>query len=594
MTLHFISRMRPRDFVSALKMLLTVLYGSQTGVGEELAHFIGSFALANGVDRCNVAAIDDTPIDTWCALSPLVLVCSTTGQGDAPINMRNSWDALRALDAVSMQGCMYAVFGLGDSSYAKYNYIAKMLHNRLLQLGGVPLIHRGLGDDQDAFGPLESLLPWMLQLWSAIGLTVAIPPTECPVAAKFSVHRDGSEKMCTTSFPRRPNTRLLTVRQNTRITSSDHFQDVHHIEFERPVDFDFAPGESVAVFPENRRDVAESLLARCHVSPTTVVHISASESGLNWIAPICDVRMLAVDFLMSHYDLDACATRLFLQSMILYDSDDEERERLAELTKAEGYDDFLGYCYKERRTCLEVLQDFPHCTLPLSMLLSCMRQLKPRFFSISSSPSRDVATLSITVARVKFTTPYRRERQGICSSYLCDACPSSTVECLASPVAFSWIPLEDVSKTLILVGPGTGIAPIRSVVREIAHVWQGCIHIFCGCRHPEKDYLYGEEWSALAATNSHVKVHAAFSRYENKKTYVQHVIRTPEVAMLLRGSLSNAVIFVCGNSKRMPQDVEAALLAVMRDVVCDGDDALAQSWLKQKKHEGEYVTDTWS
>ena len=114
--------------------------------------------------------MDDLPCSQWSSLGcPVVIVCSTTGQGDMPLTMRNTWEMLRMSDAPDMEGLNYAVFGLGDSSYEKYNYAAKLLHNRLKQLGGEPLVNRGLGDDLDRAGYEEAMIPWMNELWEALG-----------------------------------------------------------------------------------------------------------------------------------------------------------------------------------------------------------------------------------------------------------------------------------------------------------------------------------------------------------------------------------------------------------------------------------------
>lgn len=148
---------------------LTILYGTQGGTSELLAYRLGRYALLGGAQRVRVLEADQVSVEQWTSLSPIVLVCSNANQGDAPLSIRNTWRTLLSSDAPFLDGLFFAVFGVGDSLYEKFNYMPKMLHNRLVLLHAVPLCYRGLGDESDPHGIEEALVPWVKELWTTLG-----------------------------------------------------------------------------------------------------------------------------------------------------------------------------------------------------------------------------------------------------------------------------------------------------------------------------------------------------------------------------------------------------------------------------------------
>lgn len=577
-------------------MNLNILFGSQTGVSEEVSDVIANYAVACGCSRCDVQPMDAVDVGAWESLSPLILVCSTTGQGDPPETMRASWDVLRMSDCCELPLLRYAVFGLGDSSYAKYNFMGKMLHNRLRQLGGEPLVHRGLGDEQDAGGIWEGLEAFLRNLVTALNLNnekyqsiSASPPI-----LKFRF------QMSTPSTPldmgmQRENTQTFTIQSTKRLTPEDHFQQINHIEFDRLGLKDYVCGDAVGIFPRSEKQVAVQVASYFGFSEDSTIRLTSAGSDTRIHFPraaFLDKDLLVVELLRVYCDLEGCVPRSFFHCMKHFTVDEEERERLDELSSSSKQADYLMYCYREKRGVLEVLSEFPHCRVPFEYFLSHVKPMRPRYYSLSSSPSAD-SLCSVTVALFQITTPYGRVRKGLCSRWLCNAKTGDTFEGFVCPSA-SRVPMSQPKMPLILVGPGTGIAPLRSIVREaVVRKWTGTVHLFTGCRSPTKDFLYQTEWEKT--TEIDLRVHTAFSRHAGKKTYVQHRIVEDGIRQDVgKALMDGATVVVCGSAQQMPRDVERALTSVAQFFVCDGSEEDAAKFIKNCKTEGRYIQDTWS
>ncbi|CUI15225.1 NADPH-cytochrome p450 reductase, putative [Bodo saltans] len=550
-------------------MNTNILFATETGLSQEVAETIASYLVACGLRKCCVRSMDTVSIDQWELLSPLVVVCSTTGQGDPPATMRASWEHLKMSDCPDLPNLQFAVFGLGDSTYPKYNYMGKMLHNRLRQLGGVSLVHRGLGDEQDAGGVWEGLEAFLKSLVVALRLSneqftsTALAP---PVLKFRSIIEDPSSFRAP-FIPYPIKTTTFTIASRKQLTSSDHFQNICHIEFER---FGF------------------------DTSTVVTLHSAEDDTGISFApAAFLSSKINLVELLVRFFDLESCASRSLFHCLKAFCNDDEERERLEELASTSVQTDYLAYCYREKRNALEVLSEFPHCAIPFDYFLSQLKPMRPRMYSLSSSPSADKLNCAITVAHLQFSTPYGRARSGLCSRWLCAAAAGDKFEGFVSQSP-SRLSLEK-AQPLILVGPGTGIAPMRSIIREAAALhWKAPIYLFVGCRAPGRDYLYESEWIELQKEIK-LTVVTAFSRFEGKKTYVQHRIVESGTAEALASLIADGgSILICGNSKQMPRDVERAFTSVVQHFICGGSESDAVRYVNECKRDGRYITDTWS
>ncbi|CAD2214933.1 Flavodoxin/FAD binding domain/Oxidoreductase NAD-binding domain containing protein, putative [Angomonas deanei] len=599
-------------------MSLVILYGTQTGNAEAVAFKVARLCIKRGMTSVQCFAADSTDITQWTEWKcPVLFIVSNANQGEAPDTFRRTW-AMLLQNRFDLSELSYAVFGLGDSTYRKFNYMGKMLHNRLQQLGANPLLTRGLGDESDPSGIYEVLLPWLWQLWGSLDLVPAdVEGAENPLEAPFFplyhvmqgddvppaqdvVHED--------RLPRTENVFPVRVTNTQQITAEDHFQVVRHVELARcdGEAFSYDVGDALGVYCPNREEQVLAMLELLHLNVETVVHVTLDTShGLHkWTCPSYVGHSMSVYTLLKWYvDLDAVTSQEFLWMMSdLVEGTDEDsveiRDRLRELSDPRRVEEYLQYSHREKRNVVEVLQDFRMIHPSLALLLTFATPLRPRLFSISSSSAFDgCQTAHLTVGQLKWNTPLKRPRCGLCSTYLCSRAIGDSVSC------FVWegtLATPETPSPLLCVATGTGIAPIRALLRSCAaspDVWgQTPISLFFGCRFPTKDYLYEGEWNTLKEKLPLLQVFPAFSRLTEKKIYVHHMLgqEAKLVANLLDSTAHKTIIYICGNAKQMPDDTLNVLHQIAEEVLCNGSSDEADAVMKHIAREGRMQMDTWS
>ena len=628
------------------------LYGSETGVSEEYCYLVASIAANNGVE-VTVLPIDEYPIELWgvagagdnTEVPPIVFFVSTAGQGDMPLTMHNTWARLRMSDAPLLSPlCRYAVFGLGDSTYSRYNYAAKMFHNRIQQLGAAPLVHRGLGDERDGKGIWQELGPWLeTSLWPALNITIAdtsllIPHNRFTIGAVSASAASDSQAA---SVGHRGGCWDFAVKTNKRLTAPEHFQHVSFVEFYRDSDVSegvdasdsedgagvphgrgfYQPGDCLALYPTNSAREVGRVLKLLNITDEAADELVTVTPNSSWglarqPARFFTDKPISIRELLTRFiDLEGTVSQTFLRMFALCaqaTGDVELVERMAELGTPRNCEDYNGFAYREKRTMSEVMEDFPSVSVPLDFFVSSAPLMRPRYYSISSSPTMDKDIIGITVARFDLKTPLGRERQGLCSRLLCSAeGDNTTIEgCfLRRPFAI------DERAPLILIGPGTGVAPLRGLIRErwalantVPHEEAGAAYaqppemvLFFGCRNRERDNLHGDEWVQFSPS---LHVFTAFSRdaANGQKEYVQHkMIDDSAAATRVFRLLTNttdecgggAVVIICGNAKHMPasvQDALARILAAGRGL--SKEDALVE--VNRMRARGRIIFETWS
>ncbi|XP_070106943.1 NADPH-dependent diflavin oxidoreductase 1 isoform X10 [Equus przewalskii] len=249
---------------------LLVLFGSQTGTAQDVSERLGREARRRRLG-CLVQALDSYPVVNLINEPLVIFVCATTGQGDPPDNMKNFWRFIfrKNLPSTSLCQMDFAVLGLGDSSYAKFNFVAKKLHRRLLQLGGSALLPMCLGDDQHELGPDAAIDPWLHDLWKKVldlhpvPLDLGIIPTGIPLPSKFTLQfleeapvTHSEEQHVARMDPQDPPSELhpflAPMVSNQRVTGPLHFQDVRLIEFDiTGSGLSFTAGDVVLIQPKN-------------------------------------------------------------------------------------------------------------------------------------------------------------------------------------------------------------------------------------------------------------------------------------------------------------------------------------------------------
>ncbi|KAK2144296.1 hypothetical protein LSH36_770g01014 [Paralvinella palmiformis] len=573
---------------------LLVLYGSQTGTAQDVAE-----TLARDGRRCHfntrVMDMDSYKLSEMIHEKVIVFVVSTTGQGDPPDNMKLFWRFIlrKNLPTDSLSAVKFAVLGLGDSSYQKFNFIGKKLHRRLLQLGGIALQDVGLADDQHEMGPDTVIDPWSTSLWNVLMSFYPLPPDlkiidknvkPSPRYTVKSVKSDGTpvdrQTAVTTSEPPSETqpfyARLLL---NDRVTSPDHWQDVRLLKFDiSGANIRYNPGDVVMIPPENMKDTVNKFLELLELDPEQTCDLCENESGFE--LPSTLPRPFTLRHLVQNYlDINSIPRRSFFEFLAYFTDSDLEKEKLMEFCTADGL----------------VLVDFPHATanLPLEYLFDLIPGMKPRAYSIASSQKVHCDELHILMAVVKYKTKLYEPRRGVCTTWLASLSPLQGTYNVPLWVKKGTVRFpSDPETPVIMVGPGTGVAPFRSYIADRVKDENGGNVLFFGCRNRAKDYFFQSEWQEYEKANL-LQVYPAFSRDQAKKIYVQD--KMLEQSALIWDLINNkrGWFMLAGNSKRMPKDVRAIFRKILKQ---EGglSDAEAEKYVLNLDKTRQYQAETWS
>eukprot|EP00095_Tigriopus_kingsejongensis_P005719 maker-scaffold616_size123561-snap-gene-0.18 protein:Tk05719 transcript:maker-scaffold616_size123561-snap-gene-0.18-mRNA-1 annotation:"hypothetical protein BRAFLDRAFT_122922" len=348
-----------------------LLYGSQTGTAQEVAERIYREAKRLHF-KAKVLAMDEYHIPDLIEETLGVFVCSTTGQGDEPDNMKAFWKFLlrKNLPKESLKALRFGVLGLGDSSYQKFNFVGKKLHKRMAQLGAIPLQTVGLGDDQHDLGPDSVIDPWLKSFWNKALEIYPLPPGLEPIPvgiqpeSRFKVSL-GAEAIFREQLPPfnerfdQHNPFRASVVKNVKQTSEGHFQDTRLIEFDiSHSQFSYNPGDVCMLQPSNLAQTIDFFFDLFpYLDPNERVSLAPNDPNVplppaHLLPPGSTLRDCAVHF----WDLQAIPGRYFFELLSHFTQDEMEKEKLIEFTTAEGQQDLYDYCNRPRRNILEVAE----------------------------------------------------------------------------------------------------------------------------------------------------------------------------------------------------------------------------------------------
>ncbi|XP_041098613.1 NADPH-dependent diflavin oxidoreductase 1 isoform X2 [Polyodon spathula] len=542
---------------------LLVLFGSQTGTAQDTAERIGRQAQRRRF-HVRVEALDSYNVVSLISESLVVFVCSTTGQGDPPDNMKSFWRFLfrKSLPAGSLCRLDCAVLGLGDSSYPRFNFVAKKLHKRLIQLGANPLLPAGLADEQHDLGQDAVIDPWLSAFWERslelypLPAGVSVLSEDVLLPSRYELHflddvtnglsqEPPARDTPLSAPPSQLHPFLVRMVSNRRVTHASHFQDVRLIDFDvTGSQIQFSAGDVVMIQPQNSPEDVDQFCQLLHLDPDRFFTLTPRDN-----APVparlpqpCSVRFLLERFL----DISSVPKRSFFELLGAFATNELEREKLVELSSMQGQEELHSYCTRPRRTALEVLSDFPHTTAALSVeyLLDLFPEIKPRSFSIASSLQVHPGHIQILLAVVTYKTRIHRPRRGLCSTWLASQDPE-----------------------------------------------QGN-YLFFGCRQESMDFYCRSEWEELVRAGS-LTLFTAFSRDQEDKVYVQHRVR--EHGRLLWDLIVNKKghFYIAGNAKQMPAAVTDALKTAFES---EGRLSAAESeeLLAELERQGRFQSETWS
>lgn len=537
-------------------MTIRVLFGTETGNAEDCAYQLGDALEEQGFTATVTDMASYQPSDLARERLAIV-VTSTYGNGDPPYNAEAMMKWLNQPDS-AVPGVAFAVCGLGDQTYPKFGQAGKDFDRLIEARGGRRIVPR-VDCDVDYEEPFEqfmgSVLEWLGEHADSLDDAPSEPATDVADTAGTSV----PVAIGTRSAPVR-----ATLRSRRRLNRDGSSKETMHYEFEWPNhNVAFQAGDSFALIPENNPAEVEEILTALRLEGSTPVNVGDSSSTLR-------------DALMQSRDLQAVTEDLF--SMLV----ETGRNPTAGT-------DLAGYLTD--RHLVDVVREMQGASIEPQALVDELRRLKPRLYSVASSPLVEPNGVHFTVETLRYQWN-GRAREGVATTWLADRFSdgdSVAMYCVQAP-HFRLPDAEGVP--VIMVGPGTGVAPFRAFLQERkAKGDSGNSWLFFGHQHQATDYLYEEEIEAWQADGTLNRASFAWSRDQSEKVYVQDRIRESG-AEIWSWIKAGAYMYVCGDKNAMAPQVRDAFVAIAVEFGGHGQ-AEAELMFDGWEQSGRYCVDAY-
>jgi sulfite reductase (NADPH) flavoprotein alpha-component len=511
---------------------ITIAYGTETGNAKKLASNFAAKAKKKGIQPKLVSLeqykLTDLPKEEW-----FFTIISTQGEGEPPAGAKKFYDYVHQ-NSVTLSKLNYGVLALGDTSYPLFCKAGEDVDSQLQKLGGkriVPL--QKLDTDYE-----EEADQWINSLLNSLSSPAAAPAPATVVPAK----KTGKK------------TFTGTIQTKINLNGRGSQKETYHIEITAP-DVVFEPGDAIGIVPKNKPELVQKIVALSGLPEDALVPYRSETSPLH---------------------------KLILQKLSLLNLSETVVKKYAEIVKQE--------IPATRMDFSDLLRIYPVSNSEQFLAaLQVLDPISPRLYSIASSPEAHAGEVHLTLGMHRFCVN-DLQRDGLCSYYLSQMAEGEEIDFYIHKNHLFKLPAED--KDLIMVGPGTGIAPFRSFVAHRDAIGaSGRNWLFFGDQHFTTDFLYQTEWQSWIETGVLTKMNVAFSRDQQEKLYVQHKLwqhRHELVEWLDNG----AYFCICGAKEPMSVDVEAMLVKIISDQKAITEEASIE-YLAALKEDGRYLKDVY-
>ncbi|MFP7452831.1 assimilatory sulfite reductase (NADPH) flavoprotein subunit [Bacillus altitudinis] len=538
---------------------VTVLYGSQTGNSEGLAKKTAQHLEEKGF-QVTLSSMSDFKPNNLKKINNLLVIVSTHGEGDPPDNALSFHEYVHGRRAPKLDHLSFSVLSLGDSSYEFFCQTGKEFDERFKELGGTRLFDR-VDCDLDYDEPFSE---WLQGVASSLseGEAVSIPQESAGVN-----NQAVSEYSRTNPF-------YAEVLENINLNGRGSNKETRHLELSlEGSGLVYEPGDSLGIYPTNNPALVDELIQTCgwNAEESVTVHKNGDTLPLK-------------EALTSHFEITVLTKPLL--------------QKIAALTKSESLHALLEEGNEEKlkeyiagRDLVDAARDFGPFEGTAAEFTSILRKIPARLYSIASSLKANDEEVHLTIGAVRYDA-HGRERQGVCSILCAERLqPGDTLPVYIQHNQNFKLP-QDPDTPIIMVGPGTGIAPFRSFMQEREEMGaNGKSWLFFGDQHFVTDFLYQTEWQKWLKDGVLTKMDVAFSRDTEEKVYVQHQMKK-QSKELFEWLEQGAYVYICGDEKHMAHDVHNTLLSIIQEEGAMSKEK-AESYLANLQQQKRYQRDVY-
>lgn len=538
---------------------VTVLYGSQTGNSEGLAKKTAQHLEEKGF-QVTLSSMSDFKPNNLKKINNLLVIVSTHGEGDPPDNALSFHEYVHGRRAPKLDHLSFSVLSLGDSSYEFFCQTGKEFDERFEELGGTRLFDR-VDCDLDYDEPFSE---WLQGVASSLseGEAVSLPQESA-----------GANNQAVSEYSR-TNPFYAEVLENINLNGRGSNKETRHLELSlEGSGLVYEPGDSLGIYPTNDPALVDELIQTCgwNAEESVTVHKNGDTLPLK-------------DALTSHFEITVLTKPLL--------------QKIAELTKSESLHALLEEGNEEKlkeyiagRDLVDAARDFGPFEGTAADFTSILRKIPARLYSIASSLKANDEEVHLTIGAVRYDA-HGRERQGVCSILCAERLqPGDTLPVYIQHNQNFKLP-QDPDAPIIMVGPGTGIAPFRSFMQEREELGaNGKSWLFFGDQHFVTDFLYQTEWQKWLKDGVLTKMDVAFSRDTEEKVYVQHQMKK-QSKELFDWLEQGAYVYICGDEKHMAHDVHNTLLSIIQEEGAMSKEK-AESYLANLQQQKRYQRDVY-
>ena len=514
---------------------ITIAYGTETGNSKKLATEFAGKAKKNGV-HAKLVSLDQYRLTDLPKEEYFITVISTQGEGEPPLAAQKFYDHIHN-NGFKIPNLKYAVLALGDTSYPMFCktgedvdiQFEKLGANRIAALQKCDLDYELEAND------------WFTNVLHSVAATATAPAIAKP-AAPSEIKKAAGKKIYTG-----------TVLSNINLNAKGSTKKTYHIEIAAE-DVEYISGDSIGIVPENQPWVVEEIITLARLDRHKIITWRNDTATIEELL----TKKINVSFLL-----------------------EKAIKQFAAITKKE--------VALTRVNLIDLLRQHPIDAAQFEELLAALNPIAPRIYNIASSPAAHNGEMHITVLQEVFTANEKKQ-YGLCTQFLEDKKEGDTINFFIQTNKRFRLPADD--KDIIMIGPGTGIAPFRSFVAERDSIGaSGRNWLFFGEENFTTDFLYQTEWQDLFATGLLTKISLAFTNGAEEKNAVHHKFKK-EAEELFNWMQSGATVYLCGEKDPMSKDVEATLLTVIEEQgKLNSEEAI--KYFEQLKNEGRYMKDVY-